>query len=138
MKLIRKVTAMSLFAMVIAMSGCVKDSSSTPDTGATRDSFLGNWNVSESYTKLTYEVTIVADPNSANGVLMVGFANTLPAGPSAGAEVSGARITLDANQVIDGLKLNGGGVLSGKTITWNYTIDDGATLLHAVAIYTKK
>ena len=135
MKRIKTATILFLFAMALFISGCVKDSSTTPEPG--RDSFLGSWSVSESYTKLTYEVTISVDPNSTNGVLIAGFANTLPTGPSAGAVVSGSKITLDANQVIDGLKLNGGGSLSGKTINWSYTIDDGANLLHATAVYTK-
>jgi hypothetical protein len=125
-----------LLGLFFALSGCAKEGSTT--TEVTRDSFLGTWSVSESYTKLSYEVTIVADPNSANGVLISGFANTLPSGPYTGAVISGSKITLDANQVIgDGLSISGGGNLSGKTITWNYTIDDGATLLHAVAIYTR-
>jgi len=138
MKKIHLAINLFLVAMVAALAGCTKDSTTTPDTPVGRDSYIGSWSVSESYTKLTYEVTILADPNSNDGVLIAGFANTMPSGPRAGAVVSGSKITLDANQVIDGLKLNGGGTLSGTKITWVYTIDDGANLTHAVAVYTKK
>jgi len=133
-----KVILILLIAVVSLLSACAKDSSTTTTTSTGRDAFLGSWSVTESHTKLTYDATISADPNSANGVLISGFAGTLTTGPSAGAVVSGAKITLDANQVIDGLKYNGGGTLSGKTINWNYTIDDGANVITAVATYTKK
>ena len=130
---------MLFLVLTAALTGCVKDSSTPPDTGAARDAFIGNWSVKEIYTRLNYEATVIADPTSTNGVLISGFAGTLPTDPYAGALVTGTKITLDSNQVIgDGLKINGSGVLSGNTINWNYTIDDGATLRHAVAIYTKK
>ncbi len=133
-----KVVLILLVTVVSFLSGCAKDSSTTTITSTGRDAFLGSWSVTESHTKLTYDATISADPNSANGVLISGFAGTVKTGPSAGAVVSGTKITLDADQIIEGLKYNGGGTLSGKTINWNYTIDDGANRITAVATYTKK
>jgi len=136
MKRILKILAFALPALIFILAGCAKDTTSTENP--TRNSFLGSWSVTEYYTKLTYEVIIVADPNSSDGVLISGFANTLQSGPYAGAVVAGSKITLDANQVIgDGIKVNGSGVLSGNKITWSYTIDDGANLLTANAVYTK-
>jgi hypothetical protein len=136
MKALKINITLLIVALAFILAGCAKESDTVTDP--TRDSYLGTWSVSESYTKLSYEVIIMADPNSANGVLISGFANTLPSGPYAGATVSGDKITLDANQVIgDGLKIAGSGILSGSKINWNYTIDDGANLLHAIAIYSK-
>jgi hypothetical protein len=135
MKVLKITHVISFLILFTVFTGCEKGSTTTD---ATRDSYLGEWMVSESSTKSSYQVTITADPNSANGVLIACFANTLPTDPFAGAVVSGTTITLDENQVIgDGLKIAGSGSLSGKTITWNYTINDGADLTHVVAIYSK-
>ncbi|MEI7663943.1 MAG: hypothetical protein WCK34_17180 [Bacteroidota bacterium] len=139
MKTIKVTLALLMLALAMTIGGCAKDSATTPsDPGTTRDSFIGRWSVTENYTKFAYEVTISADPGSANGVLIAGFGNTLPTGPAAGAVVSGSKITLDANLQIDGLKFVGSGTLSGTKINWNYTVDDGANLLHSIAVYTKK
>ncbi len=132
-------TVMLILALTAVLAGCAKDASTPPDPGTARDAILGNYSVSEIYTRLNYEATVIADPSSTNGVLISGFAGTLPTDPYAGALVTGTKITLDSNQVIgDGLKINGSGTISGQTINWNYTIDDGATKRNAVAIYTKK
>jgi len=123
---------------IFLMSSCAKDSNTTPDSG-TRSAFLGKWSVSETWTKLSYEVTISEDPNSANGVFISNFAGTGTSSIPASAVINGSSIVLDANQIIgDGLKINGSGNLSGTKINWNYTLDDGATLINAIAIYTKQ
>ena len=137
MKNLKAANIFLILALTVAFAGCTKDSSTTP--APSRDAFIGDWSVSETYTRLNYEVTVFADPASTDGVLIRGFAGTLATDPYAGAVVSGTTITLDSNQVIgDGLKIEGSGTFSGKIITWNYTIDDGANLRHALAIYTKK
>ena len=137
MKNIKATNILLILVLIFAFAGCAKDSSTTPTPS--RDAFIGDWSVSETYTRLNYEVTVFADPASTDGVLIRGFAGTLATDPYAGAVVSGTTITLDSNQVIgDGLKIEGSGIFSGKIITWNYTIDDGANLRHALAIYTKK
>ena len=85
------------------------------------------------------EVNITADPGSDDGVFISNFANTGSSSTPAGAKIAGTSIILDANQIIgDGLKINGSGSLSGTKINWNYTLDDGANLIHAVATYTKQ
>jgi outer membrane lipoprotein-sorting protein len=121
----------------IFMSGCTKEEDVTPD-GTSRSAYIGKWSVSESWTKLSYEVTISEDPGSSNGVFISNFANTGLSATPASATVSGSSIVLDANQVISGLKISGSGALSGTKINWNYTIDDGANLIIAVATYTKQ
>jgi hypothetical protein len=123
--------------MTVAFPGCTKETTTT-DSG-TRSSFLGKWSVSETYTKLSYEVNITEDPNSSNGVFISNFAMTGSSSIPASAEINGSSIILDPNQVIGtGLTINGNGNLSGTKITWNYTILDGATLINAIAIYTKQ
>ena len=126
-----------VLAMAILFSGCAKSADPTPDAGA-RDAFLGKWSVTETWTKLTYEVNITADPVSSTGVFIYNFAGTGAASLPAGAEVTGTTILLDPDQIIGtNIKINGSGGLVGTKITWNYTLDDGANLIHAVATYTK-
>jgi uncharacterized membrane protein YidH (DUF202 family) len=130
------ILALIIMTMTIALAGCAKDDSSTDSID--RSDYLGSWNVQESWTKLSYDVTIIADSSTSNGVLIEGFAGTLETSPPAHAQVNGATITLDANQVIGvGLTINGSGVLSGGTINWDYTVFDGATLLQAKALYSR-
>ena len=125
-----------LLPLMVVFSGCAKDNSG--GNTVSRDSFLGKWSVVENWTKLTYEVSITSDPNSADGVFIHQFAGTSSSSVPASAAVSGSSIVLDANQVIgDGLTINGSGTLSGTKITWSYTLDDGANQIHAIAVYTK-
>jgi hypothetical protein len=128
-----------LIAGVLFISGCAKDSTDT-GTSVSRDKFIGTWSVNESHTKLTYEVTISADPNYSNDVDIYNFA---AAGPTifAKATVDGSLIGISpANQTLsNGWVVDGSGELSGTTkISWNYTINDGANLVYAVATFTKK
>jgi len=128
-----------LIAVTLSLTGCTKEATPDPDPSDARSAFLGRWSVNETWTKLAYEVNITADPGSTDGVFISNFANTGSSGIPAGARIAGTSIVLDANQVIgDGLKINGSGNLSGTRITWNYTLDDGATLIHAIATYTKQ
>jgi hypothetical protein len=126
-----------LIFISIIITGCTEkvDPSGDPST---RDNFLGKWSVSESWTKLTYEVTITADPGTADGVFISNFANTTTAATPAAAVVNGNSIILDPDQVISGLTINGSGVLTGTRINWNYTLFDGADLINSVAIYSKQ
>ncbi|MEI6173767.1 MAG: hypothetical protein WCR01_08440 [Bacteroidota bacterium] len=132
-----KLTILFLFTTAL-LAGCTKDNT-TPESTDVRTAFLGKWSVSETWTKLSYEVTITTDPNSTDGVFISNFADTGTSGIPAGAVVSGNSITLDPDQVIgEGLKINGSGTLSGSKISWNYTLDNGATLIQAIATYTKQ
>ena len=124
-------------ALATMLTGCTKDSGTTPDTGS-RSSFLGKWLVTPT-TKLTYEVNITTDPNSSNGVFISNFAGLGTSSIPASASVSGTSITLDANQVIgDGITINGSGSLSGTKIKWNYTLFNGADLINVSETYTKE
>lgn len=128
-------TTLFLILMILA-TACAKETDNN-GTGSARDAFIGRWAVNENWTKLSYEVTISADPNSADGVFISNF-GALGSTTPAAAYVSGNKITLDAGQVIDGVTINGSGTLSSPKINWNYTLYDGATLITAVAVYTKQ
>ena len=121
----------------IGFSSCENDPEPYPADA--REAFAGIWLVTETETKLTYEVTVELDPKALNGrVFISNFANAGSSSNPANAYVSGITITLGINEVIgDGWIVNGSGILSGSTINWPYTLDNGADLLHISAIYTR-
>ena len=129
----------TLILFGVGISGCTKESDSDPESTDNRTAFIGRWNVSETWTKLSYEVNIVADPTSTDGVFIYNFGNTGSSGLPAAASINEKAIALDPDQVIgEGWTINGSGNLSGTKIYWNYTLDDGATLISATATYTKQ
>jgi hypothetical protein len=134
----RNAIALMLLISLFSLSGCEKDSSSS-ETTVSRSTYVGNWSVQETWVKFSYEARIEADSKSSSGVLIYNFAGIGTSYPPATALVSGNTITLDPNQTIgDGLVVNGSGTLSGTTsIKWNYTINDGATLIHVTSTFTK-
>ncbi len=122
-------------SLALLFIGCGKDPSPAP--GDPRSQFLGQWRVTENTKNLTYDVSITADVNSTDGVLIYNF-GSFGSSVSAGAVVSGSRITLDPNQeIVSGVIINGSGTLSGSSINWTYTIHDGADLITVNAVYVK-
>lgn len=126
-----------LFLGFLIIGGCT-EKENTADPESPRDAFIGRWSVSETWTKLSYEVQISADPGSSDGVFISNFGNLGSSSTPAGAYVSSTSITLDSDQIIANFTINGSGYLSKSKIYWNYTMNDGATLIQAVAVYTKQ
>ena len=123
--------------LAIGFSSCKDDPGPYPTDA--REAFAGIWLVTETETKLTYEVTVELDPKALNGrVFIFNFADAGSSSNPANAYVSSKTITLGINEVIgDGWIVNGSGILSGSSITWSYTLDNGADLLQYSAIYTR-
>jgi len=128
-----------LFLMVLlCFASCTDDPAPAP--ADPRLAFEGLWTVNETETRLTYEAYIELDPGDEtnSGVLIKNFANAGSVNNTAYAYVSGNQITLKANQIVgDGWEVKGSGVLSGSTINWPYTLDDGANLHHITATFTR-
>jgi hypothetical protein len=148
MKSIVKPGILIALMLILLYPACTTDNP-TPSPTDNREKFLGTWNVNETYTKsllrgplklnIYYQVKISADANSSTGVYIANFAN---AGQSvtAHAETSGNSIYISpANQTLStDWIVDGGGTLSGSSpINWNYTINTGADLFYASAIYSK-
>ncbi len=127
-----------LALMAIGFSSCI-DNDPTPAPTDARQIFTAVWSVTETETRLTYEVSIEIDPTSQNGgVFIYNFANAGTSSNPAYAFVSGNTISLEVNQIIgDGWIINGSGTLSGSKISWPYTLNDGANLHYISAVYTK-
>ncbi|MGA2822379.1 MAG: hypothetical protein ABSE72_02520 [Bacteroidales bacterium] len=137
MKKVSKYTLLfSLFA-VFFISSCNKDNSSTQLL--TRTSLTGTWIVNETKKKMTYEVIIVIDSTTSNGVLISNFAG---AGHNvrANAYLSGNTLALTNNELLsNGWIVNGSGTVTGNTrIDWPYSLNDGANLTTIQAVFTKK
>ncbi len=128
-----------LFLVVIALVSCTKTDTNISPSGDSRAKFLGSWTVSETHTKGSFPVTILADPNESSRVLIDNFANLL-VGNRATAYISGNSITLDPDQAVGNMThISGSGTMTGTTtINWTYTMTDGATKTDATAVYTKK
>ena len=137
MKKINKyILLFSLLTGIIA-SSCNKNNENTPILS--RTSLTGTWMVNEAKKKATYEVTILIDSATSNGVLIANFAG---AGQDvkAIAYLSGNTLALKSNELLsNGWIVNGNGTVSGLTrIDWPYTLNDGANQTNIQAVFTKK
>lgn len=103
----------------------------------------GEWSVdetSEYYKKSTmdiYSVTISADPDNPNGVIIDNFYNV---SISVKGTVSGNSITIPNQDAQDNYSVYGSGTISNnqQEITMNYVVDDGSGVSdHCTAAYTK-
>lgn len=137
MKNITKAAGLFLIIATSFILSCTTDDNSTNNPDA-RANYLGTWGVTETQVKTYYVVTITADPNAANRVLIANFAG-LGNSVVATAFISGSSITLDPGQSVAGFTLNGGGSLSGSSaMNWTYSLNDGADITQYTAIFSKK
>jgi len=99
----------------------------------------GVWSVTETESKLIYEVMIEHD-SATNRVKIFGFANSgSMSNPATGVVIDNS-LVLDVNQTIgDGWVINGAGTISetSTSINFPYTLNDGANLHMISAVYTK-
>ena len=128
-----------LFLIMFFLTSCAKDDP-TPSPTDPRANFIGSWNVNENWTKLTFEVTITADANSSNGVVLDDFAGS-GTGIKTHAIVSGNGIVISPlpQALSNGWVIqSGSGALQGtSTINWGYVFSDQANQYTAVAVFTK-
>jgi len=105
-----------------------------------RSAYIGNWDVSESCSKDSYSVQIVADPNNDDRVLIKNFWHIGSSESPPYAVIDGDIITIPSQSILnDGsLEVHGNGTLNKEKITWYYEINDGADLSKCSATYEKK
>ena len=123
------------FGGILFFSGCSK-SNSDPTTDS-RSKFTGQWNVTETKKKLSYQSLIYNNPSTSDQVFIDNFGDF---SNKATATVSGNTITLLANQTLGTvLVISGAGTYSSvtNTIIWSYTYTDKADQLTVSAIYSK-
>ena len=137
MKKTRKyILLFSLFA-VFSVSSCNKDNNTTQSLS--RASLTGTRMVNEIFKKATYEVTILIDSTTSDGILISNFAG---AGQNvkAIAFLTGVTLALTSNELLsNGWIVNGNGTVTGiSRIDWPYTLHDGANMTTIQAVFTKK
>lgn len=104
----------------------------------------GVWSVDEDSeifgksTLSTYEVTISADPDKTNGIIIDDFYN---AGLTVRATVTGSSLTISNQEVEDEYSVYGSGTISANSneIEMSYVVNDGSAQDdHCTAVFTKK
>ena len=140
MKTIKQYFQSGLILSLFFLSSCTTEDPAPSPTDP-RASYIGTWGVSETWHKLSYEVSISYDQGSSTGVYIDNFANAGP-GVKAHATVSGSSIAITdlPQNLSNGWVIeSGSGSLQGTTkINWNYVFNDGANQYSAVATYSKK
>jgi|YNPMSStandDraft_1061717.scaffolds.fasta_scaffold00168_31 hypothetical protein len=127
-----------LFTLGLFFTACNPDDPE-PDTGDIRDKLVDSWKCTENsatYGTQNYYVEITKD--NQNGYIIIDNFFNLGLGKSIKAYVSGQTVTIN-NQTVSGHLFNGSGTISSnfKSISWQYTFDEGNGQENVTATYTK-
>jgi len=132
--------AITFLLIIPLFFSCVEGDDNNVNPSDSRDNYIGTWDVTESCSKDSYSVQIVADPNNNDRVFiknfwLIGYQEAPPY-----AIIDGELITILKQSILnDGsLEVYGNGTLNKKKITWSYEINDGADKYSCSATYEKK
>ena len=126
-----------IFALFLSGSliwqSCSKDSDLLSG-GDLRESFVGNWSVTDQCSKQTYGVDITLNENNSTEVIIMNFANL---GKAVNAIVGGSNITV-AKQSTGEYTVSGQGKLNGSVISWStYDFESEAEATKCSAVFKK-
>ncbi|NOX47877.1 MAG: hypothetical protein GXO89_12955, partial [Chlorobi bacterium] len=129
-----------ILLFVPLLFSCVEGDDNNVSPSDARDDYIGDWDVTESCSKDSYSVQIVADANNNDRVLIKSFWHITNQETPPYALIDGDIITIPKQFIMnDGsLEVHGTGTLNKKKITWFYEINDGADLYSCSATYEKK
>ena len=123
--------------ILFAVIACTDESILNP--ADPRDQFIGSWNVNETCIKDAYSVSIEKDTTNSSQVIiknfwLIGFNEKPPY-----AIVTGNTLTIPSQTMCysGSNSVKGSGLLSKNTITWSYSVNDGADLYTCSATYEK-
>jgi len=128
--------------IALSLSSCELDED-LPGVNETVLEIEGVWDVVEeseifkTTNTTTYEVTISADPDNMDGVIIDNFYDV---GISIKANVSGSSLIIPNQNAEDGYSVHGSGTISNnrQEINMDYVVNDGSAQDdHATAVYTK-
>jgi len=127
-----------VFALLMSSSlvwqSCSKEGDLFGD-GDSRESFVGNWSVSDQCSKQSYGVDIKLSESNSSEVIIVNFANV---GRSADAIIAGSSITVEKQDVGGGYTVDGYGKINGSTIVWSsYNFETEANATKCTATFKK-
>ena len=127
------------FAVILCtliFTACEKTDTSGPST-TDREKFLGSWagssNGAGGYR--TFNMTITASNSAENQILLNNFDGT-GVGSIIYASVSGNSLSI-ISTLVGQDRYEGTGTISGSTLSFNFTIDDGQTIENRTATATK-
>jgi hypothetical protein len=107
--------------LVLQFYACAPSDNTDPNDPVAK--FLGTWKVTESCSRMNYDVDIQQDPGNSAQVLISNFGNP-GAGydPAVGLVVSNT-VTVSSQTIGTGWTVSGNGTYhSDGTIAWNYTL----------------
>lgn len=99
------------------------DQNTNPGSGDPREKFLGSWKVTETCSRMNYNVTISDDPQNSAQVLIENFGNPGTGYAPAVALVTGNSIYVSNQTIGSGWSVSGSGTMndSGR-IDWSYSL----------------
>jgi len=122
-----------LFGGALLWQSCTKDGDLLGG-GDSRDSFIGNWAVTDECSKQTYGVDIKLDDNNSTEVIIQNFANL---GRPVSAIIAGTSITV-GSQTVGDYKVSGQGKLNGSVISWSsYNFESESDATECTAVFKK-
>jgi hypothetical protein len=129
-----------LIAILVACSILTLSCEDTTDQKSGVNNITDTWQCKETsttYGQSTYSVNITKSSTDSTKVFIDNFYQ-MGAGNKVTAKLSGLTLSIP-NQTVDGFAITGSGTISSnyKTINWTYTVNDGAEVDHATAVYSK-
>lgn len=102
--------------------------------GDSRESFVGNWSVTDVCSKQTYGIDITLNDDNSAEVNIMNFANL---GRSVNAIVAGSSISV-AKQSAGEYTVSGQGKLNGSIISWSsYDFETESEVIKCTAVFKK-
>jgi hypothetical protein len=136
--MVKALTILKVLIVAVLLISCTDEDDILNPTND-RDAFLGNWDVTESCVRDSYDVNIVADPSNSTQVIinnfwLIGYSEKPPY-----AIVAGTTITIPTQKMCynESNEVSGSGKLIKGKVVWNYTVNDGADLYTCTATYAK-
>ena len=127
------------FAVILCtllFTACEKTEDTGPNT-SDRDKFLGSWSGSSTGTGGTrnFNMTVTASNSASDQIILNNF-DGVGTGNFIAANISGSSLSL-VSTLVGSDRYDGTGSISGSTLSFTFTIDDGQTIENRSATATK-
>ncbi len=142
MKKINNACYAVLTILILFISSCMPDNSTTPTSTDARDQFVGSWKCTEKESQATNVFQIIITKSTSNtSAILINNINHLGLNDYfANATINNSSLTI-ANQQVTGkggpYTVQGSGSMSNGTINLSYTVYDGVSTTNATAVCTK-
>lgn len=121
-------------AIGLSFHSCTKEDNLLDD-GDARDTFVGEWSVTDACSKQIYRSSITFDPSNSSQVTISNYANL---GQSAQAVIAGNSIYIESQDIGNGYTASGNGRLTGEIISWtSHNFDTSGDATECTATYAQ-